>query len=257
MTINVGRMPYLNSELFYLAMNGGPFALHPLVPTAMARAAQEGLVDAGPIPLLDCIALEERFERLGGFCIATRERARSILLFSRLPIEALDGRAVGVTDETSTSARLLKVLLHHRFHVRPSRYGELMEESDAVLLIGDSALKARRGMDSRPYTYDLGQEWHRWTGLPFVFALWIVRRDMPEEGKVLLRKTLARSLEVGLADIEAAANRRPDLAMTPAEVREYLEGFDFTLGPGEEQAVKEFTRLLDLLPKEERHAEHH
>ena len=102
MTTNVGRMPYLNSALFYQAFpDSGPDALRPMVPTAMAGAAREGRVDAGPIPLLDALALDDTFEPLGGYCIATTVKAQSILLFSTVPIEQLTGRTVGVTDETS------------------------------------------------------------------------------------------------------------------------------------------------------------
>jgi chorismate dehydratase len=45
--------------------------------------------------------------------------------------------------------------------------------ADAVLLIGDRAMRA--ALPGFPYSYDLGQEWHEWTGLPFVYAVWAVR----------------------------------------------------------------------------------
>ena len=256
MTTNVGRMPYLNSALFYQAMDESRFALHSLVPTAMAAAARRGEIDAGPIPLLDALALDDGFESLGGFCIATRERAASILLFSAVPIEALTGKRVAVTGETSTSVRLLKVLLSHRFRVRPDAYVALEDEADAMLLIGDPALRARHGVEGFSLCYDLGQEWRRWTGLPTVFALWIVRRDLPQAEKSALEEALRVGLDGGIPSLGEAATGRPDLGMNGDEVRGYLEGFSYELGAAERESIATFTRLLDELSLPEEEAVH-
>ena len=252
MTTNVGRMPYLNSALFYQAFpDSGPDALRPMVPTAMAGAAREGRVDAGPIPLLDALALDDTFEPLGGYCIATTVTARSILLFSTVPIEQLTGRTVGVTDETSTSGWLLRVLLSQRFQVRPSKYVGVDDPNDAVLYIGDTALRFRGGIDGRPHVYDLGEEWHRWTALPTVFALWIVRRDLPQGDKDRLAATIQSGLDQGLDKLPEARDGVPDLGMSGADVREYLEGFSFTVGDHERRAIKEFTGLVQGLARQE------
>jgi chorismate dehydratase len=256
MTLNVGLMPYLNSALFYFRMAAGApgngVVLHPMVPTVMAQAAAEGGLDAGPIPLVDCFKLEESFEPLGGFCIATTERARSILLFSRAPVEELGGRVVGVTDETSTSARLLRVLLRHRYGIVEPRYVGLDEAHDAFLLIGDGALKQRRGVPGYPHRYDLGEVWRRWTGLPTVFALWIVRKSVPQAEKEALREAIAHSIQEGWGQWEELAAQRPHLGMTAADVEEYLTGFSFVVGPPEREAISRFRSLLSTLAEEER-----
>lgn len=83
MRTRVGQIPYLNSEVFYYGMASEDVDLVPLVPRALSSAALEDRVDAGPIPLVTCFDLEDRFEPLGDYCIATVERARSILLFSQ------------------------------------------------------------------------------------------------------------------------------------------------------------------------------
>ena len=88
MTTRIGCIPYLNSEVFYFGMAGEDgVELHPLVPRALSNAATEGGLDAGPVPLVTCFELEDTFKPLGNFCIATGEKARSILLFSKRPIE--------------------------------------------------------------------------------------------------------------------------------------------------------------------------
>lgn len=246
MRIRVGQIPYLNSEVFYYGMASEDVDLVPLVPRALSSAALEDRVDAGPIPLVTCFDLEDRFEPLGDYCIATVERARSILLFSKKPIEELGGAVVGVSGETSTSVRLMKVLLSHRFNVEPRSYVSLDEPRDAFLLIGDEALRNRNGVPAYPYQYDLGQEWHRWTGLPFVFARWVVRRDLDRETAARLDSLLARSVERGLAQVETIAEARRDLAMSRAEIVEYVRSFHYRLGAEELKAIDRFRELLAL-----------
>ena len=252
MTIPIGKMPYLNSVLFYQGFDGTPFDLQPMVPTAMAKAAHEGRVDAGPIPLLDALALmHDGFEPLGGLCIATARLARSILLYSKVPIDELAGKTVAVTDETSTAARLLRVLLSLRFGVEPHRYAGLDAPYDAALFIGDSALKLRHGIPGYPHRYDLGEIWQQWTGLPTVFALWVARRSMPSEAKASLERAVRVGLEAGLDELPEAAAGRPDLGMNGRDVREYLEGFSFEAGEPERQAIERFTGYVERLPKNE------
>ena len=244
MRIRIGQIPYLNSEVFYYGMSREDVELVPLVPSALSAAAAQGQVDAGPIPLVACFELESRFQPLGDYCIATVERARSILLFSNRPIEELGGAVVGVTGETSTSVLLLKALLTHRFQVEPHRYAPLEEPADAFLLIGDEALRSRQGAPSHPHWYDLGQEWHRWTGLSFVFARWMVRRDLEPEAVERLADLLNSSVDMGLGNVDAIAKKRRDLGMSHAEVTEYVRSFRYRLGPEELSSIDLFRELL-------------
>ena len=250
MTIEVGLMPYLNSVFFYLYMPQKSVALHPMVPTAMAKAAHDGLLDAGPIPLVDCFRLEASFEPLGSFCIATTGQARSILLFSTMPVEELEGRTVAVTDETSTSARLLRVLMRHRYGFLEPHYVGLEEPHDAFLLIGDGALKQRHGVSGYDYRYDLGAVWNDWTGLPTVFALWIVRRKLAQEAKTTLQAAIAKGLEEGWSRLAEITAQNQDLSMSQEEVAEYLGGFSFTVGPAERAAIQRFRTLSATLNEE-------
>jgi len=249
MPIRVGQIPYLNSEVFYYSMASQEgIELFPLVPRALSDSAGDGGIDAGPVPLVTCFELEDRFVPLGDYCIATVEKARSILLYSKVPVEELDGATVGVTGESSTSVRLLKALLRHRFGVRPVAYVSLQESSDAFLLIGDEALRNRNSVEGYPYRYDLGEEWHQWTGLPFVFARWMVRKDLPYQTVARLDALLARSITDGLSNLGAVAEARRDLGMSPGEIAEYVTSFHYRLGPGEHQAMTLFRDLLSRDP---------
>ena len=252
MTTRIGRIPYLNSEVFYYGMAGETgVELRPLVPRALSNSASEGGLDAGPVPLVTCFELEDTFKPLGNFCIATVEKAHSILLFSMRPMDELNDAVVGVTGETSTSVRLMKILFAERFSVTPRSYVGIQEEdADAFLLIGDEALRNQRGVPGYPYLYDLGQEWHQWTGLPFVFARWVVRRDLADDKVRWLESLITRSIEQGLADVDKIAASRQDLNMTPEEVIEYVRSFHYHLGEDELKAIEKFRTLLPQLPPE-------
>jgi chorismate dehydratase len=246
--IRIGRIPYLNSILFFHGLENEPgVSLEALVPRALSSAVAEGEVDTGPVPLVTTWDIEDRFAPLGDFCISSIDRARSILFFSKRPFDRLDGATIGVTGETSTSVRLMKTLLTNAWRVRPRQYTHLdWPNNDAFLLIGDEALIHRRGVKDYPHVADLGEVWHKWTGLPFVFARWMVRKEMPDADKARLVSLLDASIADGWAHFEeVVAPRAADLNMTIEEMREYLQGFRFRMSAAEQQAIGKF-RQLDL-----------
>jgi len=255
MKLKIGKIPYLNSVLFYHEMESGnanrllpageyEFELLPLVPRQLSGAAVESVVDAGPVPSVTCWDIEDRYEPLD-FCIATPVKAYSILLFSRRPFDALGGASVGVTKETSTSVRLMSVLLENVYKARPSELVPVdRSRNDAFLLIGDEALRNRRGVDGFPHIADLGQVWNDWTGLPFVFARWVARRDLDESARDALVEVLERSLESGIERMDSIVKpHAAEVDMSVSEMRGYLEEFHFRMAEAEHEAVAKFRRL--------------
>jgi chorismate dehydratase len=232
----------LNCEPFY---EGLPSPAQRLHPRALGEAVAAGSLDAGPLSLADCLRLEGSVERLQ-FGVAGR-RGQSVFLFSLRPLAELSGAIIGVTGETSTSVRLLKILLAFRYEVRPE-YTDLDRGRDAILLIGDQALKSRK--ETRyPHCIDLGNEWSQWTGLPFTFAAWGVRSSAPKTEREEFARRLSAALDYGLSRLPQIAVRRRDLGLADEEVIAYLQGFTYRLGSEEEKAVSEFSRLLSLLEK--------
>ncbi len=257
MNLKIGKIPYLNSVLFYHGLESGATTtprgldveLLPLVPRQLSGAAVEDVVDAGPVPLVTCWDIEDRYEPLDDFCIATMGKAHSILLYSKVPFDQLTGKSIGVTGETSTSVRLMKVLLSKVFGVQPAEYVQLnWPRNDAFLLIGDEALLHRRGVDSYPHVADLGEIWNEWTGLPFVFARWMVRKDLDAGVKTELAGALGDSLESGWGAIETiVAPLETSLAMTVPEMRAYLEAFRFRMTASEHEAMERFKQLDEVM----------
>ncbi len=242
-------MPYLNSDVFYHALPEGSCELASLPPRAMAGALERGELDAGPLAVADVLRLGENVRPLADLCVATKRRSVSILLFSSRDVGDLDGARVGITDHTSSSLQLLRVLFAERWGVEPAEYALPDGRCDAQLLIGDPALQKRRGIDGYPHVYDLGSEWFDHTGgMPFVYARWVARSDADAAEVTAFEGMLVGALKEGMRRLPEIAERRPELGMSTAEKLEYLRGFTYRMGSKEELALERFRRSLARLP---------
>ncbi len=251
----VARVPYLNCAPFFAGLELGPGGSWAEVPPRQFGAqAAEGRVIAGPMSLVDYLRLQDQFERLRPLGIATRGHCGSALLFSCKPVRQLDGATIGVTDETSTSALLLRLILEQRYQLSPKVYQrwttrELTAHSmevDAVLLIGDEALRFRAANRWYPYELDLGFEWWIWQHRPTVFAVWAIRKDAEPAQKQFISRAIQHQLALNLSRLdEVAASRADAVGMSAKDVKAYLESFIYRFSAPEEEAIVEFTRLLD------------
>lgn len=251
MRLVIGQISYLNSQPFYPLLVGA-HRLIPTPPSELGRMASKGEIDAGILATADYLVTSDRYEPVAGLGIANHEEVRSILLASKRPLSELDGAVVGVTEETSTSVRLMKLLLEVRYGVRPRAYVRgLREASDAFLVIGNEALAQNTSPSPGfAHRYDLASEWWAWKKLPFVFALWAIRRSLPANVKESFRELLLRSFETGLTNIEEIAAEHAGKIGTAAELASYLRNFHYRLGAEEMRGLEEFRRLVlehDLL----------
>ena len=244
MTIRVARLPYVSSEPFYFDMERRGIELHQMTPSAISSAAEAGEIDAGPIPLADCARLEDRFRNLSGFCIATITSAGSVILHSTKPIEELTGSRVGVTGDASTALKLLQVLLSLKYHVEPKAYVSLEDPNDAQLHIGELGLRNRRGMRGFPHRYDLGEEWYQWTGLPFVLARWMVRKDLDSADAAVLEEAIYVSQQDWADGLFHMSDPRDSLRMHPRDILLYVQGLRYFIGVEEQKSIDLFQEYL-------------
>ncbi len=253
----IGKIPFLNVAPFHASLDKGPFKILPVVPRRMGLLAEHGQLDAGCFSLMDYFRLEQSMDLLG-WCIATRDQVKSVMLFSTGGWRDLEGKRIGITDDTATSVLLLKVLLEKRYGVRATF--ERMHAGvndytryDAVLLIGDEALRRNKfGLRGFELVYDLAAEWYEWQKLPFVFAVWAGRKQLPPDLRATLASAIGRSLESSEgALVPAAALHGRSIGLTDAETLEYLEGFNYRLGEREKEAMGRFRELASTLEPEE------
>jgi len=241
------RIPYANAAPFYALWADAPFAVRNLVPRDLGREAEAGRVDLGLMASGDYLRLEPRFELLGRYGVATRGPVLSVLLFSRRPANALANALISVTPETSTSIRLLRLLLDVRRGLEGVRYIRGLEpaQADALLMIGDQAMRMR---DRRPagftHTLDLGADWLEWTGLSFVYAVWAVRASLPSEVKRELATFLESSLAAGLSSLPEVARQQIEPGWSAEETEAYLRRFHYRLGPDDLAGLERFDQLI-------------
>ena len=124
----------------------------------------------------------------------------------------------------------------------------LDDACDAFLLVGNEGLRQRRGGRDYPYIYDLGEEWHQWTGLPFVFARWMVRKDLDRQEAPVLEDTLYGGLQDWADGLFRLRQTGQDVLMHPRDILEYTQGIRYFIGVTEQRAIERFQHYLDQLP---------
>jgi len=245
----LGRIPYLNSDPFFRGLVG--YKLVPIMPRDAGAMVSAGLVDATIMPSATYFSMEGKVFPLKDFCISARGPARSVLLFSRIEIARLAGERIGITKQTATSSALLDVLLRKAFGVHNFTYtdDDLYSRPTAYLSIGDEALYLRKRLRSFPgyRVYDLGELWYEWTGLPFVFALWVIRADVDESLGSALARDIAFALVANLNDLEGLVEeKRRKIGLSRSEAISYVKGFTYRMGPAEKMGLARFRELLGV-----------
>jgi chorismate dehydratase len=245
-TMTVGRIPYLNCAPFFHGLGDDrSLAWREASPSQLGAGARDGELEAGPIALADFLRLQDSFERLGHLGVAVRGRCGSALLFARKPLRQLHDATIAVTAATSTTALLLRLILERRYELTSNVYQrDEPDDADAVLLIGDDALRFRASNRRYPYEIDLAFEWWLWQHLPCVFAVWAIRTGADPQAKDRLNRLLQRQLAVNLPRLDLLANERAEALGVPAEeLTRYLASFVYRFGDAEERAIKQFEQL--------------
>lgn len=248
--LRVGHMTYLNSEVFYRHLPEESCELVAMPPRAMAAAVDRGDLAAGPLPTAEVFRLGDAVRPLGNLGVASDGSANSVFLFSHLPVDKLNGKRIAVTTHTATSIQLLRVLFADLWNVSGHEFVRTDESHDAALWIGDPALE-RRSSGQYPYRYDLGRSWKGLTGLPFVFAEWVIRADVPRDRANQLERLVSQATQAGtdFFSVLKISRERATPAMSESDVADYIRAFTYFLGPRERRGQQEFRRRLELLPE--------
>ncbi|MGH9571902.1 MAG: menaquinone biosynthetic enzyme MqnA/MqnD family protein, partial [Candidatus Angelobacter sp.] len=225
------------------------FEISYTIPSRCAEELKLGLADIGIIPVA-AYATIPGLMIVPDVAIASKNAVRSILLISKVPLEKI--RSVAVDASSRTSAALVEVFLRKFVGIDPGfrrqdpALDTMLKWHDAGLLIGDPALLANtRGL----YVYDLAEQWRQWTGRPFVFAFWAVRKaalsgTAPE---LNIARTFQDSRDHGLqhsSEIASAWASRIDLPQ--GTIFEYLtRNIDYGLDPENLEGLRLFYRYAE------------
>jgi chorismate dehydratase len=272
--LRIGRIPYINCYPVYGAIDRGLVPLDATlvdgVPTALNQRMAAGELDLSVVSAVEYARDAQRYLLLPELAISCDGPVQSVMLFSRRPATELGGARVLVSRSSMTSVALLELLFAHVWKVRPefvpgdaevADIGRFAEEPhEARLVIGDAALRLhdaaehaeerRAGTDAHwptlyPYRYDLGAEWKQWTGLPFVFAVWVAQRTTPVHASMSAHASLLASRDWGLAHLPELATQAAVHTGVPApRCLDYLSGLDYRLSYPHLAGLTEFFRRL-------------
>lgn len=206
---------------------GTGFDVHYTLPSRCAEELREGNADIGIIPVFAYASIPD-LVIIPDVAIATKGVVRSILLISRVPVEQI--RSVALDTSSRTSVALTRVLFGKFWGTQPTFLShdpdveQMLARCDAALVIGDPALRANT---AGYYVYDLATEWKKFTGMPFVFAVWAIRmgslKGNVEATEVV--EIFQRSRDHGLQPEHVDVLARewsPKVGITVQEVRQYL-----------------------------------
>lgn len=256
--MRLGRIPWINCHPVYGAIDRGLVSVPADLVTGTASELND-LLAAGELQVSVVSAVEyarnaAAYHLLPDLAITCDGPVHSVALFSRRPVESLDGGTVLLTASSRTSVLLLELIARHRWRVQP-RFATARAEAvdldglarlphDAVLVIGDAALLLA-AEERYPVRVDLGAEWKAWTGLPFVFAVWAARRDAPVAPVQAVHRGLLESRAWGLAHLdELARDAARATGVHEPVCRAYLGDLDYSLSYRHLAGLTDFFRRL-------------
>jgi chorismate dehydratase len=239
--VRLGAVSYLNAAPLVHGLDRDPaFALTSDLPSRVAEQLHAGEIDLGLIPSIE-YARGGGYAIVPGLAIAGRGAVRSVNLYHRRPLS--EARRVALDTSSRTSVALARILLHERLGRDPEYVDHrpdleaMLGTADAALVIGDPALY----LETDAARIDLGEEWLRATGLPFVFAFWAGRPGAIDAAGV---GRLQHALREGLAAVPAIAaaydgHGRGHAALNESYLRDNLV---YSMGPEELAGLAEFYR---------------
>ena len=207
--IRVGAVNYLNTKPLIYGFEKGEMKeevdLFVEYPSKIAAMLINDEIDVGLVPVAIIPELKEHYI-ISDYCIGCEGEVGSVCLFSEVPLEKIE--KVLLDYQSRTSVELLKILIKKYWKIDPmiestsQDYRRDIKGTTAALMIGDRALQQRK---ISTYKYDLGSEWKKFTGLPFVFAAWISNKKLDQS----FIDSFNKANEMGLQQIDKVVDDNP------------------------------------------------
>ena len=243
--LRIGKIPYINLfPIFHVIeklAGNDRYTIIEGVPSVLNRSLREGSIDISPSSSIEHLRHPDKYDVISNHSVSADGPVRSIYLFSRVPLEALDGQTILTSSQSETSVALLKIICRKFYHLTCtfSSSGEPIETAlrshPSYLLIGDDAISQFRRWQGL-HVYDLGDLWKQHTGLPFTYALWLVRKEcartVPAELASFVRD-LDRAKELALSDLGRIASAAPFKGiLSENALVDYWRGISYDLTEG-------------------------
>ena len=214
--IILGKIGYLNVLPIYFPLEQqiikNSFEIIEGIPAHLNELASQGKLDISGTSSIEYARNHEKYLLVPDICIGSNGAVMSVLFLSKLPVDKLNGKKIGLTSHSHTSVALLKMYLAEKNIDAKFVTGNVMTMSNnrkiaGILAIGDEALYLRK-QSVFPYVLDLGEEWRKWTGLPFVFGVWVVNKKSSKDKKEIIKacKLLIQAKEWGKKRLDMFAS---------------------------------------------------
>jgi len=248
--IRVSAVKYINSYPFMIGLRDSEVAamidLGVCHPSECANRLIEGKADIGLIPVAMVAGMKE-YHLVSDYCLSTNGEVRTVLLVSNTPFDEIN--TIYLDYRSRSSVTLCRILAakawkrEYRWFPAPEEFDiTAMKHGEAAVMIGDRCFEYARHFR---YRLDLGLEWKKFTGLPFVFACWVSTRQLPEQFTALFNKALSEGLE---RRNESVSLLQEDSSATPEEVISYLNhNIDFSLDERKREALAKFIEYIKEL----------
>lgn len=256
--LRMGRINYLNVLPIYHPLEAGILP-HDFELVAGPPALLNEMMARGELQVSSCSCFEygrhpDDYYLIRDLSIGSMGPVMSVVLLSSVPLRELNGKTILISGESHTSVALLRLLLGERYHVEASLevgpVGPAVNSAHppaAFLAIGDEALRLRNH-PAYPWKIDLAEAWRGWTGLPFIFGLWVVSRQAAEAGLFDRDpgELLRQGRDWGLAHLDVILDLTGyGCPLGRNELRVYYEdGLVFSLGEREREGLLLFYRKL-------------
>lgn len=244
--LKVSAVSYLNTIPFIHGIENSPALLEQMelsrdIPSECARKLMNNEVDLGLVPVAILPKMEESFI-VTDFCIGAVGEVSSVLLFSDAPLEEIE--KIYLDYQSRTSVQLCQILCKEYWKITPqfieaeAGFEQKISGKTAGLVIGDRCF----GMKGKfKHQYDLSKEWYHWKKLPFVFAVWLSRKELSKG----FEQEFNKALQNGLGDLIGAIKKYPYDGLSQDELLSYLEkAIDYHLDDDKVKGLNEFLRLL-------------
>ena len=190
-------------------------------PASCAQMLARAEVDAALVPVIEYQQLSG-VSMVADVCVGSKNAVRSVVLVTRRN-NLKKVERVALDESSRTSVALVKIIFREFLGLEPEwqisapDLHSMMQQADAALIIGDPAMRISR---DRFRVFDLATLWHEFTGLGFVFAMWMVRNDRAEKVRAV---DFAAARDEGLLDLDAIVAAQTDrLGFSTEEISEYL-----------------------------------
>jgi chorismate dehydratase len=233
--LKVSAVSYTNSKPFVFGLLHSDILdkieLSLDIPSVCALKLIENQVDIGLVPVAALLQIPN-YHIISDYCIGANGAVDSVFIFSNKPISEI--KTLKLDSQSRTSNNLARVLIKNYWKCTPEFVEH--ENADAFVQIGDRTFGKK---DQFLFHYDLSEEWFKFTGLPFAFAVWAANKPISESFK----SEFNAALKFGLEQRDRVLNNLK--SVDNFDLSDYLMNkIDFNLNEDKLKAIKKFHELI-------------